>query len=62
MPVRYLIVGILGMALALFGVMRTLYPLVAAGVVLILAAFFWFSRTNQGTPAPANGDESMSGR
>ena len=58
MPVRYLIVGILGMALALFGIMRTLYPLVAIGVVLILAAFFWFSRTNQGTPAPANGDDS----
>ena len=58
MPVRYLIVGILGMALALFGIMRTLYPAVAAGIVLILAAFFLFSRTNQGTPAPANGDDS----
>ena len=58
MPVRYLIVGILGMALARFGIMRALYPAVAIGVVLILAAFFWFSRTNQGTPAPANGDDS----
>ncbi len=58
MPVRYLIVGILGMALALFGIMRTQYPLVAIGIVLILAAFFWFSRTNQGTPAPAKGDAS----
>ncbi len=61
MPVRYLIVGILGMALALFGIMRTLYPAVAVGIVLILAAFFWFSRTNQGTPAPA-GPEESSGR
>ena len=58
MPVRYLIVGILGMALALFGIMRTLYTAVAVGIVLILAAYFWFSRTNQGTPAPANGDDS----
>lgn len=58
MPVRYLIVGILGMALALFGILRTVYPFVAVGIVLILAAFFWFSRTNQGTPAPANGDDS----
>ncbi len=58
MPVRYLIVGILGMALALFGIMRALYPAVAIGVVLILGAFFWFSRTNQDTPAPANGDDS----
>ena len=58
MPVRYLIVGILGMALALFGIMRTLYPAVAVGIVLIVAAFFWFSRTNQVTPAPANGDDS----
>ena len=56
MTVRYLIVGIFGMALASFGIIRTLYPLVAIGIVVILAAFFWFSRTNQGTPAPAKGD------
>lgn len=59
MAARYIILGVLGMALALFGALRPLYPLVAIGVVLIFAAFFWFSRTNQGTPAPAKGDGSM---
>jgi hypothetical protein len=46
------------MALALFGIMRPLYPVVAVGVVLIFAAFFWFVRTNQGTPA-RQGDDSI---
>jgi hypothetical protein len=57
--VRYIATGIVGMALALFGAMRSLYPLVALGVVLIFAAFFWFARTNQGSPAPAKDEESM---
>ena len=45
------------MAVALIGAMVPIYPLVAIGVVMILAAFFRFSRTDQGT-APAHPDES----
>jgi uncharacterized membrane protein YbaN (DUF454 family) len=56
--VRYITAGIIGMALALYGIMRPLYPLAAVGAALIVAAFFWFARTNQGTPAPARGEES----
>jgi hypothetical protein len=54
----YIILGVLGSALALFGALQQVYVLVAAGVVLILAAFFLFARTNQGTPAPAGPEES----
>jgi hypothetical protein len=54
----YLILGVLGSALALFGAFKQLYVLVGAGVVMIFAAFFLFSRTNQGTPAPAGPEES----
>lgn len=46
----------------LFGIVRTLYPVVAAGVALILAAFFWFVRSGQGSPAPAKeDDDSLTG-
>jgi hypothetical protein len=41
------------MALALFGILEVLYPLVALGAAMVFAAFFLFARTNQGTPAPA---------
>jgi hypothetical protein len=57
--VRYVALGIVGMAVALVGILKTLYPLVALGVVLIIAAFFWFSSTNQGTPAPGKGSDSI---
>ena len=61
MPALYILIGIAGMAAALIGVMQSLYPLVAVGVGMVFAAFFLFSRTNQGTPAPA-GPEESSGR
>jgi uncharacterized protein YqgC (DUF456 family) len=54
----YILIGIAGMALALVGAIQPIYPLVALGVVMIFAAFFLFSRTNQGTPAPAGPEES----
>jgi uncharacterized membrane protein YbaN (DUF454 family) len=54
----YIVIGLAGMAIALVGAMQPVYPLVAVGVVMIFAAFFLFSRTNQGTPAPAGPDES----
>jgi hypothetical protein len=54
----YLILGVLGSALALFGAFEQVYVLVAAGVAMIIAAFLLFSRTNQGTPAPAGPEES----
>jgi len=54
----YIILGVIGMALALFGVLQQMYLLVAGGVVLIIAAFFLFARTNQTTPAPAGPEES----
>ena len=53
-----IVLGLAGMAIALAGALAPIYPLVAVGVVLIFAAFFLFSRTNQGTPAPAGPDES----
>jgi hypothetical protein len=56
----YIILGVLGSALALFGALQQVYVLVALGVVLIFAAFFLFARTNQGPPAPAGPDESQS--
>ena len=58
MAALYILIGIAGMAVALIGAMVPIYPLVALGVVAIFAAFFLFSRTNQGTPAPAHPDES----
>lgn len=62
MAVAYIIMGIVGMALALFGIVQALYPVVAIGVALILAAFFWFVRSGQGTPAPAKeDDDSLTG-
>jgi uncharacterized protein YqgC (DUF456 family) len=54
----YVLIGIAGMALALIGAIQPIYPLVAVGVVMIFAAFFLFSRTNQGTPAQAGPDKS----
>jgi hypothetical protein len=54
----YILMGIAGMALALIGAMVPIYPLAAIGAVMIFAAFFLFSRTNQGTPAPAHPDGS----
>jgi hypothetical protein len=59
-PVLYLAIGILGMAAALVGVFGAIYPLAAVGAAMIFAAFFLFVRTNQGTPAPANGDRASS--
>ena len=58
MVVLYLALGIAGVALGLVGFMEQIYPLVAVGAVLIFAAFFWFVRTNQRTPAPAGPEGS----
>ncbi len=58
MAALYIVLGVLGSALALFGALEQVYVLVALGVVVIFAAFFLFSRTNQGTPAPAGPEES----
>lgn len=52
----YLLIGLAGMALALIGTMVPIYPLAAIGAAMICAAVFMFSRTNQGTPAPAHPD------
>ena len=58
MAALYIVLGVLGSALALFGALQQVYVLVGLGVVMIFAAFFLFSRTNQGTPAPAGPEES----
>lgn len=58
MAALYILIGIAGMGLALVGALSSVYPLVALGVVMIFAAFFLFSRTNQGTPAPAGPEDS----
>lgn len=57
MTVAYIIVGIVGMAVALFGIVQTLYWVVAIGMALILGAFLWFARSGQGSPAPAKEDD-----
>ncbi len=59
MAVAYLVMGIAGTALALFGFFSQVYPLVALGAAMIFGAFFLFVRTNQGTPAPAKTEESL---
>ena len=59
MAVSYIVLGIVGCALALFGFFSQIYPLVALGVAMIFGAFFLFVRTNQGTPAPAKSEESL---
>ncbi len=59
MAVSYIVLGIVGSALALFGFFSQVYALVAVGVAMIFGAFFFFVRTNQGTPAPAKTDESL---
>lgn len=57
--IRYLILGIVGMALALIGIFTANYVFAAVGGVIVFGAFFWFSRTSQGTPAPAQPDDSV---
>ena len=56
MAVSYLVLGIVGSVLALFGFFSQTYVLVALGVAMIFGAFFLFVRTNQGTPAPVKDD------
>jgi hypothetical protein len=60
--IRYLALGILGLALGLVGTLRAIYPLAALGAALIFAAFFWFARTGQGSPAPGKEDDSIPSR
>ncbi len=57
--IRYLILGIIGMAIALTGIVMVNYLVAALGGALIFGAFFWFVRSNQGTPAPAQPDDSV---
>lgn len=57
--IRYLILGIIGMAFALIGIFAVNYLVVAVGGALVFAAFFWFARSNQGSPAPAQPDDSV---
>ena len=47
------------MAIALTGILMVNYLVAALGGALVFAAFFWFARSNQGTPAPAQPDDSV---
>jgi uncharacterized membrane protein YbaN (DUF454 family) len=57
--IRYLALGILGLVIGLVGTLKPIYPLAVVGAAMIFAAFFWFARTGQGTPAPAKHDDSI---
>jgi hypothetical protein len=50
--IKYLVLGIVGLVIGLVGTLRAIYPLAALGAALIFAAFFWFARSGQGSPAP----------
>ena len=45
------------MIVALLGILRVNYLVVAVGGALVFAAFFWFARSNQRSPAPAQPDD-----
>ncbi|MDQ4131182.1 MAG: hypothetical protein M3133_09390 [Actinomycetota bacterium] len=53
--VRYVLAGLLGVLIALFGVFNQILWLVAVGVVLILADFAWFARFQTSAPVKAQG-------
>lgn len=51
--VRYVLVGLLGVLIALFGFFSQILWLVAIGAVLILADFAWFARFQTSGPVKA---------
>ena len=51
--VRYMLAGVLGVAIALFGFFTQTLWLVAVGAVLILADFAWFARFQTSGPVKA---------
>jgi hypothetical protein len=48
--ISYLLLGLLGLAVTLVGIMADITWLVPVGVATIFGAFFWFVRGRQGTP------------
>jgi hypothetical protein len=51
--VRYVLAGLLGVTIALFGIFTQTLWLVAVGAVLILADFAWFARSQTSGPVKA---------
>lgn len=48
--VTYIVLGLLGTAVTLGGIMTEAWALIPLGVALIIGAFFWFVRNRQRTP------------
>ena len=48
--VTYVLLALVGLALALVGTTAHLNWLIVLGLVVLLGAFFWFVRARQGTP------------
>ena len=53
--VRYVVAGVLGVLIALFGAFNQVLWLVAIGAVLILADFAWFARFQTSGPFKPEG-------
>ena len=51
--VRYVLAGLLGVTIALFGIFTQTLWLVAVGAVFILADFAWFARFQTSGPVKA---------
>ena len=51
--VRYMLAGLLGVLIALFGAFNQLLWLIAIGTLLILADFAWFARFQTSGPFKA---------
>ncbi len=48
--ITYLVLALVGLAIALVGTTTGPFWLVPVGLVVLLGAFFWFVRGRQGTP------------
>ncbi len=48
--VTYVLLALVGLAAALVGTTAHISWLIVAGLVVLLASFFWFVRGRQGTP------------
>lgn len=59
MAARYVALGVIGSAIGLYGAFTKALLVLALGLVTIVAAFFWFALTNQGTGTARKGDESV---
>ena len=57
--ITYVLLAVVGLAIALVGAMTGLTWLMPVGLVLLIGAFFWFVRARQGTPVMTKEDGSQ---